>query len=69
MTTYSAMDLIAQLWDYHIKATGLCSRRFFLMQLLKKLYRGVSVLETKIRSMRDVVMAEWRSRAMDRMDR
>jgi hypothetical protein len=26
------MDLIAQLWDHHIEAMGLCSRRFFLMR-------------------------------------
>ena len=35
---YSTMDLIAWLWDYHIEATGLCSRRFFLM--LVNLVRG-----------------------------
>ena len=32
--SYSAMDLIAQLWDHHIEAMGLCSRRFFLMWLM-----------------------------------
>jgi len=50
---YSTMDLIPQLWDYHIKATGICSRRFFLMWPLEHQIESVITQNIAIPSYTD----------------